>query len=455
VPKFRVEPRLSTRGVVFGDARDRRQEFIWLGVLAELGGDRVRVSIDVSAEHVVAIVGKRGSGKSFTLGVIAEALGASELEGPLGKIAPSHAVVLLDSLNIYWSTSRPVPLDPPAGAEPLHEQVKLLKTWKLDPQQISVALWSPAGFSPDYLGGEVSEFRFSLSEITSQDWADLFGVDIVRDPMGQAIDESWRKTTEEGWKRQDGTKVQPATHPTFQAVLDCLDNDTEMGRHFAPETLRAVQQRFRSLGRQKLFSAEGTALSELLEPGRVSVLLLGEVPDDLRRVFVSVLARRLLQERSVASGRAKREALGLGTSSGDQAIPPTWLLIDEAQNLLPAGHSTAATQALIRFVREGRNIGLSFGVATQQPNAVDAKIMAQVDTLIAHQLVTAKDVQVVTDNLKSPPPRSVSYASRSLRLAEAIPLLDVGQALVSSPELDRALFLAVRPRVSMHGGFEA
>ena len=35
---------------------------------------------------------------------------------------------------------------------------------------------------------------------------------------------------------------------------------------------------------------------------------------------------------------------------------------------------------LIRYVREGRNYGLSFMVATQQPTALDSRLLAQVDT---------------------------------------------------------------------------
>ena len=51
----------------------------WLGSLAEVSsGARPKVWLATGKEQVVAVVGKRGSGKSFTLGVIAEGLAAKD-----------------------------------------------------------------------------------------------------------------------------------------------------------------------------------------------------------------------------------------------------------------------------------------------------------------------------------------------------------------------------------------
>lgn len=283
----------------------------------------------------------------------------------------------------------------------------------------------------------------------------MFGVDLIRDPMGQAVDEAWRKATKNGWRLSDGSAVSPPRVPSLDAVAHCIDEDVDMNRHYSRETLRAVLQRFRSLAGHAVFGQTGTSLKDLLAAGEATILLLAEAPDDIRRVFVSFLTRRLLQERAAASAVAKESLLRGEQEATTEGIPPTWFLVDEAQNLLPSERSTSATDALIRFVREGRNHGLSFVVTTQQPSAIDPRIMAQVDTLFAHQLVTAKDVRVVTENLKSPVPRSIRQGPSQMRLNESIPLLDVGQALVSSPELPRTIFLAVRPRVSIHGGFEA
>jgi hypothetical protein len=66
-PRFAAGPELSIgKGLVGGD-------WVFLGRLAEVG-PLVSVTHDLSMEHVIAIVGKRGSGKSYTLGSFLEGL---------------------------------------------------------------------------------------------------------------------------------------------------------------------------------------------------------------------------------------------------------------------------------------------------------------------------------------------------------------------------------------------
>jgi len=129
------------------------------------------------------------------------------------------------------------------------------------------------------------------------------------------------------------------------------------------------------------------------------------------------------------------------------------VVIDEAQNALPSERRTTATDMLIKFVREGRNYGLSFMVATQQPTALDQRILSQVDTLIAHRLTVQTDIDYVRRNLKSNLPEEVVYANSKLSFDELMRSLDVGQALVSNTEAERSFIVDVRPRVSVHGGF--
>jgi DNA helicase HerA-like ATPase len=136
------------------------------------------------------------------------------------------------------------------------------------------------------------------------------------------------------------------------------------------------------------------------------------------------------------------------------APPKAWVLIDEAQNVFPSERHTSASEILLRFVREGRNFGLSLGFTTQQPSAIDSRIMAQVDTLLAHTLTVQKDLQAVLTNLKSRPPDSIYLKSVKISVADAIRHLAVGQAFVSSTEAPRGFFMDVRPRTSVHGGFE-
>ena len=193
----------------------------------------------------------------------------------------------------------------------------------------------------------------------------------------------------------------------------------------------------------------------------MSVIVMNKMSDELRLVVVAAFLRRLIASRVRASEAEKQLTLASLTAQEQArlvatmqtAIPPTWVAIDEAQNILPSERATTATNVIVKYVREGRNYGLSFVVATQQPTAVDQRILAQVDTLIAHKLTVQSDIDYIRRNLKSNLPDEVKYGNSVLTLDSLLRGLDVGQALVSNTETDRAFILDVRPRVSVHGGF--
>jgi hypothetical protein len=184
--------------------------------------------------------------------------------------------------------------------------------------------------------------------------------------------------------------------------------------------------------------------------------------DELRLLVMTALIRKIISARIEASENEKHLKILPSLSATErakieeklaQAIPPSWVALDEAQNVLPSERRTTATDMLIKFVREGRNYGLSFIVATQQPTSIDQRILAQVDTIIAHKLTVQTDIDYVRKNVKSKLPEEVKYANTTLSFDEVLRSLDVGQALVSNTEAERAFIMDVRPRISVHGGF--
>ncbi|WP_421118591.1 ATP-binding protein [Aquihabitans daechungensis] len=204
-------------------------------------------------------------------------------------------------------------------------------------------------------------------------------------------------------------------------------------------------------------------MDELLQPGRLSILLLSGVPDDVRLALIYLLIRKLLQARAAASEAAKSAELGFGGDEAERqriervlasAPPKSWVVIDEAQNVFPSEKQTSASATLLRFVREGRNFGLSLAFTTQQPTAIDPRIMAQVDTFIVHTLTVDRDITAVRNSLKAPEPARAMLEGTQLGLADSIRRLEVGQAFVSAVDAERSIFVDIRPRVSIHGGFE-
>src|SRR3989339_2193022 len=57
-----------------------------------------KIFMDISRSHVVLVAGKRGSGKSYTLGVIAEELSNLEKE-----TSQNIASIIFDTMGIYWT----------------------------------------------------------------------------------------------------------------------------------------------------------------------------------------------------------------------------------------------------------------------------------------------------------------------------------------------------------------
>ena len=72
---------------------------------------------------------------------------------------------------------------------------------------------------------------------------------------------------------------------------------------------------------------------------------------------------------------------------------------------------------------------------------------------MVHKLTVQGDIDYIRKNIKSNLPEEVKYGNSSLDFDQIIRSLDVGQALVSNTETDRAFIMDVRPRISVHGGF--
>lgn len=101
--------------------------------------------LNVDYPHIVLICGKRGSGKSYTLGAIAEGLMGNR-EVATFKEA-SYAVLLIDTLGQFWQ----IKYAPSKGDEATEEHLSLLKEWGLDPAGIESAevfvRWAAIGIS--------------------------------------------------------------------------------------------------------------------------------------------------------------------------------------------------------------------------------------------------------------------------------------------------------------------
>ena len=75
------------------------KQYVKMGQITSLSNP---IFINVTTSHVIFVCGKRGSGKSYTMGVIAE--GMADLEP---EISQNLSIIMLDTMGIYWTMKYP------------------------------------------------------------------------------------------------------------------------------------------------------------------------------------------------------------------------------------------------------------------------------------------------------------------------------------------------------------
>jgi uncharacterized protein len=453
---------VPSAGIWLGSGPDTG-DGVWIGTLAEnVDGKQPKVWASTGKEQVIGVVGKRGSGKSFTLGVVVEGL-VGGIDTVVGRQEAPRAVLMFDPLDIYWTTRYSVA---ESGNPEAQRHFQLAKSAGLLGLEFEVDAWVPGALhrsaaDPTWF----KTLQLSVSALRLEEWEILLGVSTMTDPMGHALVDALRLVRDTGY-----TLAGEATAPVADFDLEELAlavGADELTQPYHGETLRALRQRLRGLSRTGLFSAVGTPISDLLTPGRASIVLLRRLPPSHQSAIVGVLTRMVMDHRAQAAFAEKRLALDPDLDStdrdalqaiADKGVPRTVIVLDEAQSFLSPGSANPALDMFVRLVKEGRNIGLSAVVATQQPAAIDKRILSQVETFLAHQLVTEPDIRAVRENLKASLPDSIHSGKDELDASTLLRQLSAGTCFVSAADMNttirRSIIVAIRPRATVHGGIE-
>jgi len=406
-----------------------------IGMVAEKRSDSAgfyskRILMDSISPHAVFICGMRGSGKSYTLGVIAEELALKN---------DAVGCIIIDPMGIFWSMKNP---------NQIEREKSLLERWNLNPTQIdTLRVFIPGGYAKD-APAETWDRIFTIQppELTADDWCLTFGFDRF-DTMGLLIDRVIERV-KKGYTTKDGQSVKGLQNYDIEDMILCIES--EEGIHspkqgFKNSTRRALIARLKGALEWGIFEKKGTQLKDLSRRGQISVIDVSFLQDNVRALIVGILARNILNTRKKVS---RKEAVGLSVLVN--AVPVTWLMIDEAHILVPgSGRKTAATDALIEYVRQGRQPGCSIVLATQQPSALDSRILSQVEIVVCHKLVYEDDIKAVLRRM----PSEVPEPFQEHRLIKNLP---VGMAIIGDKqeETSRCFLGLIRPRISQHEGRE-
>lgn len=304
--QWRVRPTIEAprEGIWLGPGRSNG-DGIWFGVLAEsVAGRRPRVWLSSAKEQVVAVVGKRGSGKSFTLGVLVEGLVCSA-GSELGVQNSSRAVLVFDPLDIYWTTRFGVA---PSENDEAQRHYELARGAGITDESFNVDAWVPGG--SNRRASDPEWFRtltLSVPSMGLEEWELLLGVNVMNETTGQAFADALTLVRDNGF-RHSGDVILPTTSFDLKDLARATQSD-ELATTYHSETLRALRQRLSALAGTGLFSAAGTSIRELLTAGRATVVLLGRLPQSYREAVVALLTRMLVDARSAAAFAEKRLAL--------------------------------------------------------------------------------------------------------------------------------------------------
>lgn len=372
------------------------------------------IYFDVATPHVMGVFGKRGTGKSYSLGTIAEDIHDADISNNLSTI-------LVDPMGIYWSMKR--------RNDRAHG---LLDKWGLKPKGYDVKIFIPEGKTEEFRSKEMSydeTFTLNPAKLTAAEWAMAFNIEL-NSKTGILLERVISKLDE---KFGDDYSLE-----TMVNVLEKFE--------FDKNTKRALENRFRNAEEWGIFGEEST-IDQFMNRGEISVIdmsVFGEMSSgwSIRSLVVGLLAKRVLRQRMAAR---KLEEMDEMEGIKENEMPIVWMLIDEAHQFIPNNGRTPATKPLLRWVKIGREPGVSLALCTQQPAKLNANALSQCDIILSHRLTAKQDIDALGEIMQTYMRHDIQH------YIDALPD-KTGTGLIMDDNSERIFPVQMRPRKSWHAG---
>jgi len=305
--------------------------------LALDGSAGAEVYLDVLRPHAILICGKRGYGKSYTMGVLIE-----EFARLPARVRKNFSFIIIDTMGIF-SCMRTPSVEVVPGE------------WGRKPEGCDVRVFAPKAH---VRSADVCPLEIPTGSLSFFDYCELLGIE----PLSQ-----------------------------YGAMLMNLIGDRpdfEI-RELVRDASGGLQGLLSMVNSWGLFSGKAS-FDALLEPGSINVIDLsgyGHEPG-VKSAIVASLARALYDIRV--------EARRKETCSRES--PLVWMFIDEAHMFMDASAGSRACRVLANeWLRQGRQPGLSLVLATQRPSALGRDVLSQADLIICHRLTLKDDVQALEE----------------------------------------------------------
>ena len=366
-----------------------------LGSLLSREADAVPVALDVrgfTSTHL-AIIASTGSGKSYLAGVLLE-----ELMMPYNRAA----VMIVDPHGEYSTLQEAQNLGAFAAGN-YKPKVRIFR-----PDMIRVRIDSLTLADLRYLLPNLSEkMHYQLTRAFNFARRSSKNGHYTLEQFLYAI-----RQTAEGKRDEEEGEDDPTTGALVWRVNSALRNSS-------------------------IFTDfENLELSELFEPGQVTVIQLNEVDQREQQVIAATMLRRVYQARlDTAKGKVTREDKGY--------VPfPVFCLLEEAHNYAPANADAVSSDVLKTILSEGRKFGVSVGLISQRPGKLDSDVLSQCMTQCIMRITNPIDQNRIAESVES--------VGRDL--LRELPNLSKGQVIVSGASVNTPVLLRVRQRITTHGG---
>ena len=410
-------------------------------------GDEINLSgqifMDLARPHIILVCGKRGQGKSYTLGTIAE-----EISMLPDEERKKVAVVIFDTMGIYWTMKYPN-----------YKEAHLLEPWGLKPKKIDINMIVPYGFAEQFKQAGIpvdTPFALKPSELSAAELCMTFEIPQYGE-VGVALARSMKALENQDF--------------SIDELITTVKNDENATK----EVKNSLENRLLAAKDWGLFHEKGTSLEDVIRPGKINVLdvsVYGSAVGawSVRALVMGLLVKRTFRARTIGrkldelkqvqSYRKGEFSYGetqegplekkerLSKSAMEAKIPIVWFLIDEAHEVLPREGTTPALEPLLQLIREGRQPGLTLVAATQQPGKIHTDIMTQCDMVLAHRVTSVPDITALNQIMSN-------YMVYTLEKYMASLPRFKGAAILLDDNSEKIYAVRTRPRLSWHGGESA
>jgi DNA helicase HerA-like ATPase len=380
-----------------------------------------KVYIDLSRTHRIMVFGQTGNGKSYTLGVLAE------------EIADRKAgdVLILDPMSIFWALNKP-------NAKGL-----IQNHWGVKSKRYNSNLFALKGSLPKVFAQAGTEFALHGDELSVDEILRILRIDL-KTQMASAVQTGVTELVK---------KIRTGIQDSHYSLDDVADQTFRSYRSVIhPSTRNALEARFLTARGWDIFDTAFPSLEEIVRAKGISVLLVGwlsflgkNLPTD---TLFGVLSDAVIRakHRVIRDDYMKRTEQQWAGESVERN--PSWLILDEAKKFIPTSGSSQTREIIEDWVQQGRNYGASIVLATQSPELIDEKVIAQSDIVISHRLQTDDNIRALAKGVRGLRPPAVRA------VLEDLPT-EPGFAAVFESSMDAPLIVQIRNRKSLHVGGEA